>query len=73
MAESALVRLVRAELADGFVTQREIAESLHCSQKHLSEMLNGHTAMSEDWATKILAVLGRRLVVASVPLEASDG
>lgn len=67
--ESALVRLVRAELAEGFLSQREIAESLGCSQKHLSEMLNGHTAMSEAWAVKILGALGRQLVVASVPLQ----
>lgn len=70
--ESALTRLVRRELDDAGWWQKDVAEAVGCTEKHLSQLLNGHVAMSEEWAVKILAALGRQLVVASVPLETPD-
>lgn len=69
MVESALLDLVRRELDDAGWWQKDLAEAIGCSQKHLSQLLNGQVRMSEDWAARILAALGRQLVVASVPLE----
>lgn len=69
---SVLVDLVRRELDDAGWWQKDLAKACGCTEKHLSQLLNGHCAMSEEWAVRILAALGRQLVVASVPLPSPD-
>ncbi len=69
---SPLLDLVRRELDDAGWWQKDLAAAVGCTEKHLSQLLNGHVGMSEEWAIKILAALGRQLVVASVPLPATD-
>jgi plasmid maintenance system antidote protein VapI len=69
---SALLDLVRAELDDAGWWQKDLAAAVGCTEKHMSQLLNGHVAMSEEWAVKILAALGRQLVVASVPIKGPD-
>lgn len=69
---SALLDLVCRELADAGWWQKDLAAAVGCTEKHLSQLLNGHVPMSEAWAVKILAALGRQLVVASVPLPGAD-
>ncbi len=64
--------LVRREIDQADVSQKDIAATVGCSQKHLSEMLNGHAVMSEAWTNRILALLGRRLVVGSAPDRSDD-
>lgn len=43
--------------------QRYIAEQLHLTEKHLSQMLLGRAPMSVEWADRILRICGKRLVI----------
>lgn len=64
---NALARLVRDELDATGWWQKDVAAAVGCTPKHLSQLLTGHQPMTEEWAVRILAVFGRRLVVASAP------
>lgn len=60
-----LTALIRTEVRGSHLTQRRVAGLAEISEKHLSEILNGHTLPSLDVADRILAVLGRELVLVS--------
>ncbi len=68
MTGSALLDLVRRELDDAGWWQKDLAKAIGCTEKHLSQLLNGRLPMSEQWAARILAVRGRELVVAAAPM-----
>lgn len=53
---------IRAALAEQDMTQAELAQRMGITQKHMSNLLNGKTALSFDFAERCLAALGRRLV-----------
>lgn len=69
VTDSALLDLILRELDDAGWWQKDLAQAIGCTEKHLSQLLNGHVAMSEAWAVRVLAALGRQLVVASAPLR----
>lgn len=56
--ERQLRETIRQRLADRDMTQAELAERLGITQKHMSSLLTGKTALSLDWAERILNVLG---------------
>ncbi len=72
MTGSALLDLVRRELGDAGWWQKDLAKAVGCTEKHLSQLLNGRVPMSEQWAVRILGVLGRKLVVGSAPMRSED-
>lgn len=54
------------------MTQARMSERLEISQKHLSQMLIGNAQFTPDWADRLLAHCGRRLVFSSEPREGVD-
>lgn len=55
---------IRAEMRSQGLTQREMAERLHISQKHLSFVLNGRAGLSLPMLRQLFAELDLELVVA---------
>jgi len=62
-SRDALATLVWAEIAISGFTQATVAEMAGITAKHLSQMINGRTVGSLDMVDRILAVLGRELVL----------
>ncbi len=62
-AEEQLRTHVRAELAKAKISQAEACRQLGLSTKHMNMMLMGHAPLGLDWAEKILALCGKRLVI----------
>jgi hypothetical protein len=66
-----LAALVRAEVEASGRRQYEIAATVGITPKHLSQFLVGHSGMSLDLVDKVLDACDRRLVLATVPAEAT--
>jgi len=64
----ALRGLVEAEIVASGRTQTDICVAVGISQKHLSTYLVGHNGMSLDLVDRVLAEVGRELVLATRPL-----
>jgi plasmid maintenance system antidote protein VapI len=62
-AEDDLRTHVRTELTKAKISQAEACRQLGCSTKHMNQMLMGHKPLSLDWAERILALCGKRLVI----------
>lgn len=62
-AETALRAQVRAGLDMAGVSQASACRELGLSTKHMSQMLIGNATLTLDWAERILALCGMRLVV----------
>lgn len=58
-----LAALIRAEIRASALSQVAAARLVGVSEKHLSEIVNGHTTPSLDMVDRILAALGRELVL----------
>lgn len=54
---------VRAALSAVSLSQAEAARRLGLSQKHVSQMLTGRAPLSLEWAERLLALCGMRLVI----------
>ena len=67
VAQAKLHEQVRAAVRDSGLKQRWIADRLHVSDKHLSQMLTGRVVMTLEWAERIVALCGMDLVVAVRP------
>jgi transcriptional regulator with XRE-family HTH domain len=55
---------IRAEMRAQGVTQREMADRLQISEKHLSMMLNGRAGLSLPMLRRMFAELDLELVIA---------
>jgi plasmid maintenance system antidote protein VapI len=64
----ALARLLWSEIAGSDQRQCDVAESVGITEKHLSQIINGHTGVSLDLADRLFAACGRRLVIATEPV-----
>lgn len=64
---------VRLMLGQRRISQRQLAIRLHTTQKHISQMLNGHTGMSLDWAEKIADVCDYDVRLVFTPREDKVG
>ena len=62
-AEESMRTQVRAALEAAGISQAEACRRLGVSTKHLNQMLTGKAPISLDWAERILALCGMRLVV----------
>jgi len=70
-SRDALAALVWAEIAATGHSQADIAGMAGITQKHLSQIVNGHSG-SLHTIDRVLAVLGRELVLSTrVPTEAA--
>lgn len=58
---------VRAAVRESGLKQKWMADRLHVSDKHLSQLLTGRVALTLDWAERILALCGMELVVSVRP------
>jgi hypothetical protein len=67
-SRDALSALLRGEIVGSGRTQTEVAADVGISQKHLSGIVNGKVS-GFGVADAILAACGRRLVLATVPLD----
>lgn len=66
-AEDDLRALVRASLAAGRLSQAQASRDVGLSTKYMSQMLTGRAPLTLDWAEKILARCGKRVVVTTRP------
>jgi plasmid maintenance system antidote protein VapI len=64
-SSDALASLVWAEVAASGCRQAEVCRAVGISQKHLSEMVNGRAGMSLDLVDRVLAAVGRELVLST--------
>lgn len=62
-AEGQLRSQVRAALDRTRISQAEAARQLGLSTKHMSQMLTGRATLTLDWAERIVALCGMRIVV----------
>lgn len=62
-AEESMRTQVRAALEEAGLSQAEACRQLDVSTKHLCQMLTGRAPISLDWAERILALCGKRLVI----------
>ncbi|MFF7190549.1 transcriptional regulator [Streptomyces sp. NPDC008222] len=70
LGRSALASLpeqVRGAVRESGLKQKWIADRLHVSEKHLSQLLTGRVAMTPEWAERILGLCGMELVVSVRP------
>lgn len=58
-----LRRQVKAALRAAGISQAQAARDLGLSTKHMSHMLTGRATLTLDWADRLLALCGMRLVV----------
>lgn len=58
-----LAALIRAEIRGSGLDQKTVARLAGVSEKHVSEIVNGHVVPSLDLVDRILAVVGRELVL----------
>lgn len=61
-AEAVLRAQVRAALRTARITQAKAARDLSVSEKHLSQMLTGRATLTLDWAERLVALCGLRLI-----------
>lgn len=61
--EGELRRQVRAALDHAHISQAEAARQLGLSTKYMSQMLTGRATLTLDWADRIVALCGMRIVV----------
>ncbi|WP_405676754.1 helix-turn-helix domain-containing protein [Streptomyces sp. NBC_01511] len=54
---------VKAALHTAGISQAQAARDLNLSTKHMSHMLTGRATLTLDWADRLLALCGMRLVV----------
>lgn len=66
--KAALARLLWAEMAAAGHQQQDVAATIGISEKHLSQMVNLKSGMSLNLVDQILAMCGRRLVLATEPI-----
>lgn len=71
-AEESMRTQVRAALETAGISQAEACRQLGCSTKHLNQMLTGKAPLGLDWAERILALCGMRLVVLALTGTADD-
>ncbi|MEU3507693.1 helix-turn-helix transcriptional regulator [Streptomyces longwoodensis] len=62
-AEEQLRTQVRAALTRAQISQAEACRRLGLSTKHMNMMLTGRATLTLDWAERILALCGKRLVI----------
>ena len=62
-AEDALRAQVRAALAKARISQAEACRQLGLSTKHMNMMLTGKATLTLDWAERIAALCGKRIVI----------
>jgi plasmid maintenance system antidote protein VapI len=67
VAQGLLREQVRAAVRDSGLKQKWIADRLHVSEKHLSQLLTGRVDMTLEWAERILALCGMELVISVQP------
>lgn len=58
---------VRAVVRESGLKQKWIADRLHVSEKHLSQLMTGRAEMTPEWAQRILGLCGMELVVSVRP------
>jgi plasmid maintenance system antidote protein VapI len=63
-----LRELLRAALKESGRKQVWIADQLHISQKHLSQMLTGRVELTLGWAQRIAVLCDHRIDIHVVPL-----
>lgn len=61
--EADLRHQVKAALHAAGISQAQAARDLGLSTKHMSHMLTGRATLTLDWADRLLALCGMRLVV----------
>ena len=66
-ATAALRAEVKAALAAEGLTQAALAATLGMSEKHISQALSGRAGLSLPLAERMLAAMGRRVSVRTVP------
>lgn len=54
---------VASALALSNISQAQAARDLGLSNKHLNQMITGRAVLTLDWAERILALCGMRLVI----------
>lgn len=67
-SREALAWLLWAEIAGSGQRQRDVADAVGITEKHLSQTIRGRCGMSLDLVDRILAACGRRLVLATTPV-----
>lgn len=60
-----LAALVWAEITASGLRQAEIAAEVGITEKHLSRFVRGHDGMSLELIDRILAIVGRELVLST--------
>ncbi|MFD5848351.1 helix-turn-helix domain-containing protein [Streptomyces chartreusis] len=68
-AQERLLQQVQMAVKGAGLKRRWIAERLHVSDKHLSQLLTGRASMTLNWAEQILRVCGLELVVKVRPQD----
>lgn len=71
-SREALARLIRAEIDAGDWRQYEVATEAGITEKHLSQIVNLKAGVSLNLVDQILAACGRRLILATVPIEPEE-
>lgn len=74
--EDDLRHQVRSALDHARISQAEAARHLGISNKHLNQMLTGRATLTLDWADRIAALCGMRIVVLALtgrPDDQDDG
>lgn len=67
MTEERLRKLVRSTLKQQRITQKQAAETIGVTQKHLSFVLSGRVQMTMTWAERLLTLCGQQLIFDIVP------
>jgi plasmid maintenance system antidote protein VapI len=64
-----LTALLAGELAASGWSQADLARAVGITPKHMSQIVTGRANAGPDLADRLLAALGRRAVLATVPLQ----
>jgi predicted XRE-type DNA-binding protein len=71
-AKESLRAQINYLLSASGIKQIWIAQQLHVSEKHLSQMLTGQIELTPDWAQRIAALCGHTVTVAVQPSTDKD-
>lgn len=63
VAERRVREALRQALIEQDITQKELAERLGVTQKHISQVLSGKSGLSFDFAERCAAALGMVIVI----------
>lgn len=66
-AQNLLLAQVQAAVKHSGLKQTWLAQQLHASEKHVSQMLTGRATLTLDWSERILALCGLELDVTVRP------